>query len=242
MDSACTNMKYVWARICLAGVTVGLLGYVGCGRPVDIPIENCGSVSISSDDANNTVTEFITSDCRIIGVEAGATEGTFVITIDVAEDDGSTPKPRVLFTLEVSAEELPLGTPISLDRDGINLETQLAPAIYQEVDPEREAAGEDSIGPFWSSNGGTISFTEQADGTLLGDFNFTADNPSAIDNAALGTIRVQGTVTVNNILTFDTLCGMLSIPIGMLTLMGLCLARFGLRRRATGPGAPGSPV
>ncbi|MCH8054234.1 MAG: hypothetical protein IH895_09250 [Planctomycetes bacterium] len=78
---------------------------------------------------------------------------------------------------------------------------------------------------------GTISFTEQADGTLLGDFNFTADNPSAIGNSALGTIRVQGTVTVNNILTFDTLCGMESVPIGMVTVMGLCLARFGLRRR-----------
>ncbi len=233
MGSACTNMKYVLARYCLAGVTVGLLGYVGCTRPVDIPIENCGSVMIegTSPDANNTVTEFITSDCRIVGVEAGATDGTFVITIDITEDDGSTPKPRVLFTLEVSAEELPLGTPISLNRDGINLEIQLAPAIYQEVDPAREAAGEDTIGPFWSSTGGTISFTEQADGTLLGEFNFTADNPSAVDNTALGTIRVEGTATLNNILTFETPCGMQSVSIGMVTLMGLCLVRFGLRRR-----------
>ncbi len=231
MGSIYTNLKYVCVRICLTGVTVGALGYVGCGRPVDIPIENCGSVSISSDDANNTVTEFITSDCRIIGVEAGATEGTFVITIDIAEDEGGTPKPRVLFTLVVSAEELPLGSPIELDSEGINLETQLAPAIYQEVDPEREAAGEDSIGPFWSSNGGTISFTEQADGTLFGEFDFTADNPSAVDNTALGTIRVEGTATLNNILTYETPCGTQSVSVGMVTLMGLCLVRFGLRRR-----------
>lgn len=233
MGSACTNMKYVWVRICLTGVTVGFLAHVGCTQPVDIPIENCGSVLIEGTDAdaNNAVTEFITSDCRIIGVEPGATAGTFVITIDIAEDDGSTPKPRVLFTIEVSAEELPIGTPISLDRDGIDLETQLAPAIYQEVDPEREAAGESTIGPFWSSNGGTISFTEQADGTLLGDFNFTADNPSAVDNTALGTVRVEGTVTLNNILTLETPCGMQSVSVGMVTLMGLCLVRFGLRRR-----------
>ncbi len=233
MGSACTNMKYVWVRICLAGVTVGLLGHVGCTQPVDIPIENCGSVMIesTSPDANNAVTAFITSDCRIVGVEAGATAGTFTITIDIAEDDGSTPKPRVLLTLEVAAEELPLGTPISLDRGGVNLETRLAPAVYQEVDPAREAAGEDTIGPFWSSTGGTISFTEQADGTLLGEFNFTADNPSAVDNTALGTIRVEGTATLNNILTFETPCGMQSVSIGMVTLMGLCLVRFGLRRR-----------
>jgi len=226
-------MKYVWVRICLAGVTVGLLGHVGCTQPVDIPIENCGSVMIesTSPDANNAVTAFITSDCRIVGVEAGATAGTFTITIDIAEDDGSTPKPRVLLTLEVAAEELPLGTPISLDRGGVNLETRLAPAVYQEVDPAREAAGEDTIGPFWSSTGGTISFTEQADGTLLGEFNFTADNPSAVDNTALGTIRVEGTATLNNILTFETPCGMQSVSIGMVTLMGLCLVRFGLRRR-----------
>ena len=131
MGSACTSRKYVWARICAAGVTLGLLGLVGCGGPVDIPIDDCGSVMITgtSPDANNAVTEFITSDCRIVGVEAGATDGTFVITIDIAGDDGSTPKPRVLFTLEVAAEELPLGTPISLDRAGIDLETQLAPAL-----------------------------------------------------------------------------------------------------------------
>ncbi len=233
MGSAYTNMKYVWARHCLAGVTVGLLGYVGCTRPVDIPIDDCGSVTIegTSPDANTTGSEFITSDCRIVGVQAGATAGTFVITIIITEDDDSTPKPRVLFTLEVAAAEIPLGTPISLEREGIDLETQLAPAVYQEVDPEREAAGEDTIGPFWSSNGGAISFTEQADSTLLGDFTFTADNPSAVDNTALGTIRVQGTVRLNNILTLDTPCGMQSVSIGMVTLMGLCLVRFGLRRR-----------
>ncbi len=231
MGSACTNMKYVWARICLAGVTVGLLGHIGCTRPVDIPIDDCGAVTIESVDANAAGMDFITSDCRIVGVEAGATAGTFTITIDIAEDDGSTPKPRVLLTLEVAAEELPLGTPISLDRGGVNLETRLAPAVYQEVDPAREAAGEDTIGPFWSSTGGTISFTEQADGTLLGEFNFTADNPSAVDNTALGTIRVEGTATLNNILTFETPCGMQSVSIGMVTLMGLCLVRFGLRRR-----------
>ncbi len=233
MGSARTYTKHVWVRICLASVTVGLFGLVGCTQPVDIPIENCGTVMIesTSPDANNAVTEFITSDCRIVGVEAGATDGTFVITIDITEDDGSTPKPRVLFTLEVSAEELPLGTPISLNRDGINLEIQLAPAIYQEVDPAREAAGEDSIGPFWSSTGGTISFTEQADGTRLGDFNFTADNPSAVDNTALGTVRVQGTVALNPIVTLDTPCGMQSVVVGMVTLMGLCLVRIGLRRR-----------
>ena len=233
MGSTCTNMKYVWVRICLTGVTVGLFSLVGCTQPVDIPIENCGSVMIesTSPDANNAVTEFITSDCRIIGVEAGATAGTFVITIDIAEDDGSTPKPRVLFTIEVSAQELPIGTPISLDREGVDLETQLAPAIYQEVDPEREAAGADTLGPFWSSNGGTISFTEQPDGTLLTVFDFTADNPSAVDNTALGTIRVEGTVTLNNILTFETPCGMQSVAVGMVTLMGLCLVRVGLRRR-----------
>ncbi len=233
MGSDCTHTKQVWAWSCLAVVTAGLFGLVGCTQPVDIPIENCGSVTIegTSADANNTVTAFITSDCRIVGVEAGATDGTFVITIDIAEDDGSTPKPRVLFTLEVSAEELPLGTPISLDRDGVNLEIQLAPAVYQEVDPVREAAGEASIGPFWSSNGGSISFTEQADSTLLGEFNFTADNPSAVDNTALGTVSVQGTVTLNNILTFETPCGMQSVSVGMVTLMGLCLVRFGLRRR-----------
>ncbi len=233
MGSACINMKSLWVRICAAGLSLGLLGLIGCGGPVDIPIDDCGSVTITgtSPDANNAVTEFITSDCRIVGVEAGATDGTFVITIDIAGDDGSTPKPRVLFTLEVAAEELPLGTPISLDREGIDLETQLAPALYQEVDPERETAGESTIGPFWSSSGGTISFTEQADTTLLGDFNFTADNPSAVDNTALGTITVQGTVTLNNILTFETPCGMQSVSIGMVTLMGLCLVRFGLRRR-----------
>ena len=230
MGSARTNMRYVWARICLAGVTVGLLGHVGCSRPVDIPIDDCGSVMIegTSADANNTVTEFITSDCRIVGVEAGATAGTFVITIDIVEDDGSTPKPRVLFTLEVSAEELPLDTPISLEREGDEV---LAPAVYQEVDPEREAAGEDTLGPFWSSNGGSISFTEQTDGTLLGEFSFTADNPSAVDNTALGTIQVVGDVTLNNILTLKTVCGMQSFSIGMVTLLGLCLVRFGLRRR-----------
>ncbi len=233
MGSACTDMKSLWVRICAAGLTLGLLGLIGCGGPVDIPIDDCGSVTITgtSPDANNAVSQFLTSDCRIVGVEAGATDGTFVITIDIAGDDGSTPNPRVLFTLEVAAEELPLGTPISLDRAGIDLETQLAPALYQEVDPERETAGESTIGPFWSSSGGTISFTEQADTTLLGDFNFTADNPSAVDNTALGTITVQGTVTLNNILTFETPCGMQSVSIGMVTLMGLCLVRFGLRRR-----------
>jgi hypothetical protein len=233
MDSACSKIKYLLARICLAGFVVGLVGFVGCGGPVDIPIDNCGSVMIetTSADANSTVTEFVTSDCRIVGVEPGATAGTFVITIDIAEDDGSTPKPRVLFTLQVAAQELPLGTPISLSREGINLETSLPPAVYQEVDPEQEAAGETTIGPFWSSTGGSISFAEQADTTLLGTFNFTADNPSAVDNTALGTISVQGTATLNNILTFDTPCGMQSVPIGMVTLMGLFLVRFGMRRR-----------
>ena len=234
MGSACINMKYVWARICLTGVAVGLFGLVGCTQPVDIPIPDCGSVTIegTSADANTAVTDFVTSDCRIVGVAAGAAAGTFLITIDIVGDDGSTPKPRVLFTLEMPAVELPLDTPISLEREGDEaLATQLAPAVYQEVDPTRETAGEDLLGPFWSSNGGTISFAEQADGTLLGDFNFTADNPSPVDNTALGTIRVQGTVILNNILTFDTLCGMESVPIGMVTLMGLYLARFGLRRR-----------
>jgi len=233
MGRTCTNMKYGWVRNCLTGITAGLFGLVGCTQPVDIPIENCGSVTIesTSPDANNEVTEFITSDCRIVGVEAGATAGTFVITIDIAEDDGSTPKPRVLLTLEVAVEQLPLGTPISLDREGVDLETELAPALYQEVDPARETAGADTIGPFWSSTGGTISFTEQADGTRLGDFNFTADNPSAVDNTALGTVRVQGTVVLNPIVTLDTPCGMQSVVVGMVTLMGLCLVRIGLRRR-----------
>ena len=95
----------------------------------------------------------------------------------------------------------------------------------------REAAGEDTLGPFWSSNGGSISFTEQADGTLLGEFSFTADNPSAVDNTALGTIQVVGDVTLNNILTLKTVCGMQSFSIGMVTLLGLCLVRFGLRRQ-----------
>ena len=236
MGSACTNMKYVWARICLAGVTVGLFGHIGCTRPVDIPIDDCGAVTIesASADANAAGMDFITSDCRIVGVEAGATAGTFVITIIITEDDGGMPKPRVLFTLEVPTEELPLDMPISLERAGIDLEVQLAPAVYQEVDLEREAAGEDMLGPFWSSNGGTILFTEQADSTLLGDFNFTADNPSAVDNTALGTVRVQGTVILNNILTLDTPFGMQSFSIGMVTVMGLCLVRFGSRRRPGG--------
>ena len=233
MGCACTSMKSVWVWICSASVTVVLLGQVGCTQPVDIPIENCGAVTIESSDANNTVTEFITSDCRIVSVTAGATAGTFVITIDIAEDDGSTPKPRVLFTIEVSAAELPIGTPISLSREGDDaLATQLAPAVYQEVDPALEAAGQDASGPFWSSTGGSISFTEQADGTLLGDFLFTADNPSPVDNLAEGTVQVRGTVTLNNILTFDTPCGMQSVSVGMVTLMGLCLVRFGLRRRS----------
>ena len=55
MGSACTNMKYVWVRICLAGVTVGLLGHVGCTQPVDIPIENCGSVMIEGNVDGNSV-------------------------------------------------------------------------------------------------------------------------------------------------------------------------------------------
>ncbi len=234
MGSVRTMREYVWARICLTGVATGLFGLVGCTQPVDIPIENCGSVTIegTSPDANNAVTEFITSDCRIVGVEAGATDGTFLITIDIVGDDDSTLTPRVKFTLEVSAEELPLDTPINLAREGDDvLVTQSAPAVYQEEDPERKAAGEDVLGPFWSSNGGTISFTKQADTTLLADFNFTADNPGSFENTALGTISVQGTATLNNILTFDTPCGVQSVSVGMVTLMGLCLVRFGLRRR-----------
>ncbi len=235
MGSTCTNMKYVWARICLASVTVGHLGHVGCSRSVDIPIPNCGSVTLiegTSPDANNddTIMGFTTSDCSP-SVVPGATEGTFVITIDIVADSGGTPKPRVKFTLEVSEEEFPRDEPIRLDRVGLDLETQLPRAFYQEVDPAREAAGDDNIGPFWSSTDGTILFEEQLDGTLRGTFEFDADNPSEVDNDARGEIQVAGTVLVNPILTIKQPCGMQSFSVGMVTLMGLCVVRFGLRRR-----------
>ena len=110
----------------------------------------------------------------------------------------------------------------------------MAPALYQERDPEKLEELKDNpdanVGPIWSSTSGTIGFTQQDDGTILGEFTFGADSPPALNNSATGTLQVSGNVTLNPVLQLDTPCGMTSVPLGVATLLGLGFLGWHRRR------------
>ncbi len=160
---------------------------IGCSRLVTLS-EDCASITVeaTSDDANNTHSEFNANQCDHEFRE-GDSENTVILVIDILDRDADSAIPRVEIMLSIDTEELPVGQTFVLSRED---EVALAPAIYQELDPQKldELAGvpNANFGPFWSSNSGTISFAQQEDGSTLGDFSFGADNPSSVNNTALG--------------------------------------------------------
>lgn len=202
-------------------------GLLGCTQDVSLG-EDCAEFSIASEDANKTFSQVNGNQCDVTISANGA--GQFTLEIDILDRDTGSINPRVLFTLTLDAEDFPVGQTFSLTRAN---DTDLPPGLYQEVDvqlaSEAGSNGTTGIGPFWSSNSGTIGFTQQDDGTVRGEFTFGADNPITTNNSATGTLQVSGSVTLNPILQLDTPCGLTSVPLGVATLLGLSF--LGWRRR-----------
>lgn len=215
-----TLIQYV---VCATSLAV--VGLIGCGGTVDLG-QDCASVTVAatSEDANNDATfaTFAANQCDVSVEDDGS--GGSVLEIDILDRDAGTTNPRILFTLSADLDALSAGQTFVLTRAD---DVSLAPAIYQELNTT------DNTGPFWSSNAGSIAFTQQDDGSVVGAFTFEADNPSAVDNTAVGTLHVEGTVTLNPQIQLDTLCGVASFPASMLALLSFSVIglRNTLRRR-----------
>lgn len=201
-------------------------GLLGCTQ--DVPLgQDCAKFSITGEDANNLFSEINGNQCD---VTITPSDNQFTLKIDILDRDTGSFNPRVLITLTLDAEEFPVGQTFQLAREN---DTDLPPALYQDVEVALANAADDGtttgIGPFWSSNSGTIDFTQQPDGTVLGRFDFGADNPISTNNSATGTLQVIGEVTLNPVLQLDTPCGVTSFPLAGATLLGLSF--LGWRRR-----------
>ncbi len=179
----------------------------------------CGEVRIAgtSAEANNTFDTLSATQCRL-------DMSGELLTLDILDNPASDTTPRVLFTLPVQG--VPAGD-VSLSRDGLDLSTQLPPALYQEFDP----AAED--GPFWSSVDGHIEFALLANGDVIAAFEFRADNPPSIDdNPATGEVQVSGAVVVDRGLGPINTCGLTAAPAaGLLLTLGLSQTRRRRHRR-----------
>lgn len=212
-------------RFAVCATSLAVVGLIGCGGAVDLG-QDCATVTVeaTSDDANNDATfaTFTANQCDLSVEDDG--NGGSVLEIDILDRDAGTTNPRILFTLSADLDALTAGQTFALTRAD---DVSLAPAIYQELDIASDT------GPFWSSNEGEIAFTQQDDGSVVGTFTFTADNPSAVDNTAVGTLTVEGTVTLNPQILLDTPCGVGSFPASMLAVLSFSVIglRNTLRRR-----------
>ncbi len=213
-------------QLLMSATSLSVVGLIGCGGPVDLG-QDCASVTVeaTSADANNTSTfnTFTANQCDLSIEDDG--NGGSVLEIDILDRDAGTTNPRILFTLSADLDDLSAGQTFLLSRAD---DVSLAPAIYQELNTT------DNAGPFWSSNAGSIAFTQQDDGSVVGAFTFEADNPSSVDNSAVGTLHVEGSVTLNPQILLDTPCGVGSFPASMLALLSFSVIglRNTLRRRA----------
>lgn len=187
------------SRMLLCGLVVMVAGLAGCPGVQRMPCDGA-SVSIQgTDDANNQFGDFTFEADQC---DYTIREGT--LQIDFLDRTVEGPViPRVLLTLDMTIERLgdiPLGTPIDLAREDPTLPK---PAIYQDyVDPQRRDFRDfvDDLGPadgrFWTSIAGSITFSQDEDGNIVGTFDFDADNPSTPtpSNRASGTLAVEGEV------------------------------------------------
>lgn len=220
-NGTATLIQYV---VCATSLSV--VSLIGCGGSVGLG-QDCASVTVeaTSDDANNDSTfgTFTANQCDLSVEDDG--NGGSVLEIDILDRDAGTTNPRILFTLSADLDALSAGQTFELSRAD---DVSLAPAIYQEIDTT------DNAGPFWSSSEGEIVFTQQDDGSVIGAFTFEADNPSSVDNSAVGTLHVEGSVTLNPQILLDTPCGVASFPASMLALLSFSVIglRNRLRRRA----------
>ncbi|MCZ6653254.1 MAG: hypothetical protein O7D91_09535 [Planctomycetota bacterium] len=189
------------SRMLLCGLVVMVAGLVGCPGDQRMPCAG-GSVMVrGTDDANN---EFGNFTFEADQCDYTIRDGT--LQIDFLDRTVAGPViPRVLLTLDLTIESLddiPLGTPIDLVRQDPTLPK---PAIYQDyVDPQRRDFRDfvDDLGPadgrFWTSISGSITFSQDEDGNIVGTFDFDADNPSnpTPSNDASGTLAVEGEVNL----------------------------------------------
>ena len=195
------------SRMLLCGLVVMVAGLVGCSGDQRFPCDGASVTVQGTDDANNQFGDFT--------FEADQCDYTIrdgTLQIDFLDRTVAGPViPRVLLTLDMtieglldmtieSLEDIPLGTPIDLVRQDPTLPK---PAIYQDyIDPERRDFRDfvDDLGPadgrFWTSISGSITFSQDEDGNIVGTFDFDADNPSTPtpSNRASGTLAVEGEV------------------------------------------------
>jgi hypothetical protein len=214
-----------------------LVGLTGCPEEGDDTlVGTCtpGTVTVNGAAANNAFGDFsfAADQCDIDTID-GMLE---IDMLDRGVADGD-PVPRVLFTLEVTVEELEAisaGDAVNIDLARTD-ETLPQPAIYQDL---LDNGSDPADGNFWTSISGSMVFDEDMDGNLVGTFNFEADNPPNPnpDNTAEGTLSVVGTVTV--VLSESgegEPCGLGSGMMATMTLTGLWLMRTRrIRRRRKG--------
>lgn len=208
------------------------LGFVLVGCPAPPPVdETCANATITatSEDASNQFTMLTGNQCNAkifssVGEDqpCDPTIAPCVFEIDIVDRSTGEINPRVLITLMIE-DSIRLDEAIELQRAN---DEDVAPATYQEI----SSATQD--GPFWSSNSGTITFTQDEDGVITGVFEFGADNPSPIDNTATGELQVAGTVIIPPELNEpDNACGVGSASMAMIALAGLAVASHGWRGR-----------
>lgn len=224
------------SRILTLGLLCLLGGLTGCPEEGDDTlVGTCtpGTVTVTGTGANNASGNFSfdADQCDITTID-GMLE---IDMLDRSVAEGSL-VPRVLFTLAVTVEDLQAiegGDAVNIDLARAD-DTLPQPAIYQDlVDNDSDPAD----GNFWTSISGSMVFDEDAEGNLVGTFNFEGDNPPNPnpDNTAEGTLSVVGTVTVLLAEDVEPPCGMGSEMMATMTLTGLWLMRTRrIRRRRKG--------
>ena len=187
------------SRMLLCGLVVMVAGLAGCSGVQRTPCDGASVTVEGTDDANNQFGNFTfeADQCDYM-----IREGTLQIDFLDRTVAGAV-IPRVLLTLDMAIEgleDIPLGTPIDLVREDPTLPK---PAIYQDyIDSQRRDFRDfvDDLGPadgrFWTSISGSITFSQDEDGNIVGTFDFDADNPSSPTptNNASGTLAVEGEV------------------------------------------------